>query len=293
MIRKSRNTARRVLKAPLFILLASFAGTFAISGLSSAAIQSQSAPTLRIVSEDGNRLPVVIITGDDIRNLPPGENRIIQKFEGGNPATATTRPTGSVTFYIDNIRTGASFNLTKTGTGTLILPNTYRGTTTVNSGVLNSANNTSLRKHGQGTLTLAGANSGVASEQLTLSGIGTPVVHEFRNIEPAELDRIFMPGETSSVMARITGLKKVTAQLGTSMGIQDWPIAPVLIIPAKGIGKVEGWNPGVVSNATAGTEYKCVDGFCACAGQGCNGMIKACSSAITCGSGGLVCACKR
>ena len=81
MIRELRNTLRRGLKTPLFILLAGVAGTLAISGFSSAATQSQSAPTLRIVSEDGNRLPVVIITGDDIRNLPSGKTYIIRQHK--------------------------------------------------------------------------------------------------------------------------------------------------------------------------------------------------------------------
>lgn len=188
MNRRLRNTARRGLRTPLFILLAGVVGTLGVSGFSSAAIQSQSAPTLRIVSEDGNRLPVVIITGDDIRNLPPGENRIIQKAGGGN-ARAATRPTSSVTFAIDNVRANTSFGLTKTGTGTLVLPNTYRGTTTVNQ----ATSNASLVKQGQGTLTLSGSSSAVADEQLTLSGPGAAVVYEVRDIGPAELDRIFMP----------------------------------------------------------------------------------------------------
>ena len=89
MISSSRNTSPRGFVA-LFTLLFVVVVTLATTGLSAAGLQmgagtlpvaaigqSQSAPTLRIVTEDGNRLAHIVITGDNMRNLPQGENRIV------------------------------------------------------------------------------------------------------------------------------------------------------------------------------------------------------------------------
>jgi autotransporter-associated beta strand protein len=82
---------------------------------------------------------------------------------------------------IDAIVSGASTNVTKTGVGTVILggANTYTGTTTVGSGVLNIQNATALGTTASGTTVSSGATLQlqggitVGAEALAITGTGT------------------------------------------------------------------------------------------------------------------------
>lgn len=93
-----------------------------------------------------------------------------------------------------------------------------------------------------GTLILAAPRSGTASEQLTLNGIGVGIVYEFRNVTLAEMERVSMPDESASIAARITGLRRANVQHSQTPTAQDRPIERLLIIPGKGIGRIEGWD---------------------------------------------------
>jgi hypothetical protein len=261
MIRRSRNTSQRGFGA-LFTLLVVVV-TLATTALSAAGLQmgagtlpvaafgqSQSAPTLRIVSEDGNRLAHIVITGDDMRNLPKGENRITLEVEGGN-----TTITGASSGVWKTSNGGRSFNLVKTGAGTLVLPN---------------ANNTGGRKEGTGTLILT-------------SG----VVYELRDMTPADFDRVSMPGASSSLIAaRIRQLKRLTQENRPNAASKSQASTLLLIGPAKGIAQVKGWRPETIGKPKAGTKVECTkEGVCFCSGvDDCLKLItsSACKSDMTC-----------
>jgi hypothetical protein len=133
----------------LFVLLGVFIASLTFTGASLS--QSQQAPTLRIVSEDGNRLPTIVITPNDIRNLPGGANYI------GSPNGGIWKLTND----------SGSFPLKESGGGggsarrTLTLP-----------GFTGKATRT---KSGQGMLILTNSND---------------VVYEFRDLEAVEFDRV-------------------------------------------------------------------------------------------------------
>jgi|SRR6185369_3331371 len=128
MTGKSTKVLRRHLSVSLLVFFSVLVIAIALTG--SSLSQSQQAPTLRIVSEDGNRLPSVVITGKDIRNLPAGTTYI------GSANGGVWKTTNG----------GASADLVKTGVGTLVLP---------------AASQNALSKQGTGTLVLSSGNSAV------------------------------------------------------------------------------------------------------------------------------------
>jgi hypothetical protein len=128
MTRKPTKVLRRHLSLSPLLLFAVLLIAIALTG--SSLSQSQQAPTLRIVSEDGNRLPNVVITGKDIQNLPAGTTYI------GSANGGVWKTTNG----------GASVDLVKTGAGTLALP---------------AASQNGLTKQGTGTLVLSSSNDAV------------------------------------------------------------------------------------------------------------------------------------
>jgi hypothetical protein len=124
IIRRSGKPFRLSLFTPLTLLFIALA--LAGSSLS----QTQQAPTLRIVSEDGNRLPYIVITGNDVRALQGGTTYI------GSANGGVWKTTNG----------GANVDLVKTGSGTLALP---------------GANPNGVTKQGQGTLILSSSNDAV------------------------------------------------------------------------------------------------------------------------------------
>ena len=131
----------------------------------------------------------VVINGADIRSLPNGENRLVQ--ENGNTGNQS-----SGTWFLRNSNSPGS-PLIKRGTGTLILPNSNSyGVTKVGPGTLrNAPADGSSIKQGQGRLVLSGAST---------------VVYEFRNVGPAELDRVFLPGGTASLSMNFTKITRAS-----------------------------------------------------------------------------------
>ena len=262
MIRQSTNISQRGFGA-LFALLVVVVVTLATTGLSAAGLQmgagmlpvaafgqSQSAPKLRVVSEDGNRLAHIVITDDDMRNLPKGENRIALEVEGGN-----TTITGASSGVWKTSNGGRSHSLVKTGTGTLILP---------------SANNTGVTKEGAGTLVLT-------------SG----VVYEFRDLAPADFDRISMPSASNGMIAaRLRRLKKLIQNDRPDAVMEGEAFIRFLIGPAMGMAQVKGWRPGTIGKPKPGSKIECTkEGLCFCSGVDyCLKLItsSACGSDMTC-----------
>lgn len=243
------------LRALILTVIATIILAVAATGFSSAIGQHSRNGNLQIT-----QLTSVVITGDDIRSLPPGENRIVRKGKGGKP----TVPTGTVTFFIDGANSSAE--LVKTGAGTLILPNANAngfGVTKVGPGTLrNTPGGPSLTKELTGTLVLATGD----------------VVYEFRNLTFAELGRISRPGETASFGSNFANTKAQAVEINR-----------LLFGPAKRIAQVEGWKPnGPARNVCSG-------GSCVCTGTGnCLGLAYSCKSEMTCyGSGSeITCSCK-
>lgn len=265
------NAQRRNFGA-LFVLFAGVAATLATAGFSSSIAQTVDR---RVISS--NDVHHVIITGEDIRNLPPGESRIVEKIGGGNATGAQT--SGNVYTITFGGAANTSVPLTKTGTGTLIFPNSNNfGVTKVGPGSLeNSPSNTrSLTKELTGTLILTATEG---------------VVYEFRNMATADFDRIFMPNESTSIAARIIGLRKVSVQSPRSSSRR------VLIGSAKGIAQLEGWKPGLTSKRTPASKFVCsTGGSCQCSGTSdCLDMAAACSSEMTCvtTTSGTTCSCTK
>lgn len=307
MTRKSRNTPRRI-GISLFILLAGVVVTLAATGFSSAALktsnqsllatvlgQSKGRLDLRAVDEDGNPTHV-IITADDIRNLPPGENRIMQKIGGGNiegGAGAKVVKSGQGDVILSNANNNTSVNLTKTGTGTLILPQANNtGVTKVGPGVLrNSDNNNAAMKELLGTLILSGRSSAVADELLTLNGIGVGIVYEFRNLGSLEFGRVVVPATdlpTEEVSFPFGTVLTVVQQQRPAGAMKGWPFSRLLFGPAKGIAQVEGWKPRA-NDRTASSKYVCPGGFCKCSGTAdCLALANSgsCSSDMNCDGAG-------
>ncbi len=212
----------RKLRKLLFAVIAS--GILAMANL------AFSSPATQGRSRNGNlqitQFYHVLIKGDDMGKLPTGENRIIQKPGGGN-AAGPTRPTGSVTFFIDGV--GQSTALSKIGTGTLILPN---------------SNSAGVTKAGRGTLVL---------------GAAPDVVYEFRNLTTQDFDRVFMPDGQS--------LKAFVQRGSSPNGMNGWPFRQLFIGPAKGVAQVKGWKPGAISNGKPGdSKYVCTTSSCSCSG---------------------------
>lgn len=194
---------------------------------------------------------VVIITGENIRNLPPGENRLVREAEGRDAGYVGTANGG--VWKLTN--GGSSVPLTKIGTGTLIFPNTYRGLTHINKGAQNSANNNrTMTKELTGTLVLATDG----------------VVYEFRDLGLQDFGHVVVPTAdtpTEDITLVYGEIKTSVQQHRPADAMKGWPFKRLLIGPAKGIAQVEGWKPGVIKASTPGSKYVCTAGrFCACNG---------------------------
>jgi autotransporter-associated beta strand protein len=244
--------------------------------------------------------PLMVITGDDIRNLPSGESRIVHQNEDGNTAYVGT-PNGGVWKLTNG---GGSVPLTKIGAGTLILPNTYQGLTQINSGVQSSTNNTGLTKVGPGTLqnAPAAAKGGITkygSRRLMLDDDGT-VVYEFRDLGPQDFEQVVVPTAhlpQEQISLPYVNIKTRVQQHRPASAMKGWPFKRLLIGSAKGIAQVEGWKPGKIANPTPVRKSVCSGGFCQCSGSAdCLSLADSgwCSSDMNCdGSDGSTrCYCK-
>ncbi|HEX5705049.1 MAG TPA: hypothetical protein VFX97_17760 [Pyrinomonadaceae bacterium] len=222
--------------------------------------QSQQAPTLRIVSEDGNRLPSIVITGANIRSLPAGETQLIQKFEGGDIEAAQTQAGGGVWKTING---GKTWDLQKTGAGTLAFPT--GGT---------------AAKQGQGTLVLTGGNN---------------VVYEFRDLSAAEFEQVFITVDGERLSLSGSGFM---ARHRPADAMKKWPFKRLLIAPVTGNGKSETAMGKVKTYTNPVGRYTCEAGkFCQCNGvKDCQSLADAnqCASMINCDGerGSLNCYCK-
>jgi len=250
----------------LLALVALAALAVASTGFSSSASQGG--------SRNGNlqiaQLYLVVINGDDIRSLPAGENRIIQKPGGGN--SSANVPTGSVVFTIDGVQ--RSTPLRKIGTGTLALPN---------------ANTYGVTKVGPGTLEntpTGGRSDKIGGGRLILSG-STGVVYEFRNLGPADLARVFLPDATTSLSINFTKIV-----FATGPGSQDAG-KRLLFGPAQAISQLEGWK---VSSKPPVSKFTCSGGSCVCNGTAdCLSLASSCTSDMSCAGSGsdIRCSCKK
>jgi hypothetical protein len=212
----------------------------------------------------------VVIDGDDIRSLPPGENRIMQKPSGGN--SSANVPTGSVIFTIDG--NNGSTPLRKIGTGTLALPNSNSyGVTKVGPGTLaNKPDGSRADKIGGGKLILSGS---------------TGVVYEFRNLGPADLARVLLPDATTSISINFTKIA-----FATGLGPQDTG-KRLLFGPAQAISQLEDWKVGARPPVS---KFICSGGSCVCNGSAdCFNLASSCSSEMSCAgsSGDIKCSCKN
>jgi hypothetical protein len=236
------------------MLLAAFFAALALTSASTS--QSAQTPTLRIVTEDGNRLPHILITASDLRNLRAGIYYV------GSANGGVWKMTNA----------GNSTDLSKVGLSTLMLPAAGQNATH-RVGTLKNSDTDAAAKHGQGTLILVGSNE---------------AAYEFRDLSAADFDRVSfsMSGETltlngSGFMGRHRPASAMTR----------WPFKRLLIIPSNRIANIEGWS-GRGSNAG----FYCKSQFCQCSGQpDCLALIKSgsCKSAMNCdGTGaGMACFC--
>jgi len=121
-------------------------------------------------SDDGALTNALTLNGGTLY----GTNGFGQYWDGNITLGAHSTINAANNFYIDGVISGSSKNLTKTGTGTVILrgTNTYSGTTTVSAGTLNIGGSGSL---GSGTYAGNISNSGTftyaSSTAQTLSGV--------------------------------------------------------------------------------------------------------------------------
>lgn len=284
MTNKSTGTPRRTFTTPLFVLLVGSVVALAATGLSSSAIQTNG--NLQIT-----QFHHVQITGDDIRNLPSGDHRIVQKVMDADNSTGKP-PAGKVTFVIDGVSQNTSTELTKVGTGHLILPNANNstGVTKVGPGELQSSSpNSSAR----------GGITKLGSRRLVLHGDGA-IVYEFLNVGPLEFGQVVVPTAarpTESVSFPFETIKTQVQKQRPSGAMRGWPFQRLLIGPAKGIAQVEGWQPSLSSGPGPASKFVCTAGrFCSCIGTSdCLSLVDSgrCSSNLNCdGSGtGVKCYC--
>lgn len=243
MTRKSTRALLKHFSPSPLVMFAVLLIAIALTG--SSLSQSQQAPTLRIVSEDGNRLANIIITGNDIRNLPAGTTYI------GSANGGVWKTTNG----------GASVDLVKTGVGTLVFPSANQNGVT-RTGTLKSSENDAAAKQGTGTLVLSSSND---------------AIYEFRDLTAAEFDRveITVSGETLTLNGSgFMGRHRPKASL------KGWPFKRLVIIPTTGVKDVEGWN-----GRTSNSGFHCAAQFCECNGEGdCKALLKSdrCHSAMTC-----------
>jgi hypothetical protein len=155
---------------------------------------------------------------------------------------------------------------------------TYSGSTTVNSGVLNSTNkggNSGLTKAGAGTLALAGTNN----------------VYEFNSDPAIDFSRVVVQ---TSPDAAPEPLEAWLRRHRPASGMRGWPFKRLLIGPAEGIAEIEGWK---IQDAKPDAEFKCESGsegddFCGCSSYlDCVLLVVSlkCSSELSCGDGECYC----
>jgi hypothetical protein len=280
----SRNTTRTRFTAWLILVLAGLIATLTSTGISSSTAQRSGGASGggggagKVSMRD---FSFVLMNADDLRNLPSGENRIVQKPGGENRSGARV-PTASVRFVVDNVATGNSFSLNKTGNGTLVFPNMNKGgVTKVGAGRFeNSPSHAGLSKTGTGTLVLSNSND---------------VVYEFRNLESTDFERVQVPIESYSL--NFTKIELKVQKERPSEAMLGWPFKRLLYGPGKGIAQVEGWQPGTITSVRPGSKYVCTSDFCACSGTSdCLNLVNSgsCSSEMNCdGAGNSVkCYCK-
>jgi hypothetical protein len=213
-------------------------------------------------------ISIMMIAGNDVRNLPAGENRIIQKAGGGNSSAQV--PRGQVVFQINNGQNKTSVDLIKTGTGTLALPTSSSGLNKHGPGTLkNTPSEGSSAKLGQGTLVLTNDNN---------------LVYELRNLSAAEFEHVLVP-VTESVSMNFTKIMFFVGQSRPAAAMKPWPPQRLLLGSAKGIAQVEGWR----STGAGTAKYVCSSTACSCSGTNdCLGLADsgACASQMNCtGSG--------
>src|SRR5829696_2060900 len=104
----------RNIRALIFIVTATLA-LLVVAVSPSSAVRAGRVQNLQIT-----QFHHVVVTGEDVRGLPGGENRIVQK-PGGGAATGLTKQ-GAGTLILNNTSSNSSVDLTKTGSGTLALP---------------------------------------------------------------------------------------------------------------------------------------------------------------------------
>jgi len=266
-------------------VVATLALVLIATGLSSSAIRTN-------VSQRNGNLQItqfhhVVITGDDLRDLPGGENRVIQKPEGGDTGAGLTK-SGAGRLALNNSNSNSSVDLNKTGGGTLTLPNA-------------SSSNSGLVKQGTGTLRNTPDNSGltkVGTGTLILTSSNSGVVYEFRDVRPTEFGQIHVPADGEMRGQSLT-LQKLLQQNRPQDAMKGWPFRRLLIGPANGIARVEGWKPDAIGNAPAtGNKFVCTSTFCQCSGSAdCLRLVDSgsCSSDMNCDGTGsnTKCYCKR
>lgn len=221
----------------------------------------------------------ISITGDDISNLPSGENRIVPESQGGTAAVGSAN--GGVWKVTNG---GNSTNLTKTGTGTLILPN--------------ANNRAGVTKVGPGALQTSPKATPALMKELTGTLILAPpadVVYEFTHLGILKVAQVFVP-VADSASANSTDLKSYVSQRRPVGAMRGWPSGRLLLGPPAGIAQVEGWK--LTGKPTPGGKYVCSGNFCACSGSSdCLSLISSgsCSSEMNCdGAGsGIKCYCKK
>jgi len=259
---KNRTRNRRApLSTALFLTIAALLVTVTTRTFTAPRMQGAGKVSMRDFS-------FVMIAGDDLRRLPSGENHIVQKPASGK----TTTPTGTVTFFIDNVTQHTSAPFTKTGTGTLILPsaNSYRGTTQINNGTLNNTTRpgSDLTKAGTGTLVFS---------------LATDAVFEFRGLSAADLARVLV--ETGGSTIKLLDYQqrhRPAAALG------EWPPKRLVMGPAAAVAQHEGWTAGKLKSSRPESKYSCDQNFCTCKGLDCLTLADSnkCTSSISCDNHG-------
>jgi hypothetical protein len=255
MIRRSGNHSRRTFVFSLLMLFAGLVMALALAGSSSS--QSQRAPTLRIVSEDGNRLPTVILTGNNIRALAAGTTYI------GSANGGVWKTTNG----------GQSSSLVKTGTGTLIFP---------------SASNTGVTKHGQGTLKNSDSDAAAKQGQGTLVlTAGNDAVYEFKNLSANDFDRVSITVNNESLTLNGNGYM---GRHRPANAMNGWPFKWLLIVPIERGTRLSGTAKGdKVKDTGREAMHSCDGKFCECRSDAaCNELISAnaCASMMNCDNTG-------
>ena len=255
MVLKSKNTSRKTCGLSLLILLFVLIMTLAFAGSSSS--QSQQAPTLRIVTEEGNRLPAVILKGKDIRSLAAGTT-FIGSANGGVWKTTNG---------------GQSTSLVKTGAGTLIFPN---------------ANQSGVTKHGAGTLkNTEGAATAKEGKGMLVLTTSNDAAYEFHNLSAAEFERVSITVQNETLTLNGNGYM---GRHRPANAMNGWPFKWLLIMPVERGTRLASTAKGdKVKDTGREAMHSCDGKFCECRGDAaCNELISAnvCASMMNCDNTG-------